>query len=204
MSRRRPGATLIEVLVGSGMLLVVLGMVVVVFFPAQAYFRQANEVSEMYGDALQALDRMQVEIEEAGPWLVNATGSNPPALALPSARDANNVFRRDSGGTPDWQKWIVYYVASQGSELVLVRKELSGTFPPNPLPYTIPPSALVAPGAGDKIVARNVSLFRVESSPAPEGGIRCIVELTLSRGGTANKPIHTQRFERAAVARNPE
>lgn len=209
MRRRARGMTLLEILVSSAVALVALAAVFSVFYPAQTFFAQANELSTLYADAMTTLDRLSVEIEEAGPWVTNATSSNPPALALPSARNANNQFQRNTDGTPNWQKWILYYVTSEASGLVLVRKEIAGSFPPTPLPYTIPVGALTAPGADAKVVCRNVSLFRVETVPAPAGGTRCIVELVLSqvtkRVGPGQAPAtHTQRFQRAAVTRNPE
>lgn len=207
--RRLRGMTLQELLISSAVAMIALAAVFTVFYPAQTFFAQANELSTMYADAMTVLDRLSVEIEEAGPWIVDATDANPPALALPSARNAANEFRRKDDGTPDWQKWILYYVAPQGSGLVLVRKELAGSFPPSPLPWTIPPAALADVGSGAKVVARHVSLFRVTTSPAPTGGTRCQVELVLSqitkRLGPGDAPAtHTQRFTRAAVARNPE
>lgn len=207
--RRRRGMTLVEMLVSAAVALVALAAVFSVFYPAQTFFAQANELSTLYADAMTTLDRLSVEIEEAGPWVTNATSANPPALALPSARNANNEFQRNSDGTPRWQKWILYYVSSDASGLVLVRKELAGTFPPSPLPYTIPSTALTPPGAGSKVVCRNVSLFRVETSVAPTGGTRCLVELVLSqitkRLGPGDAPAtHSQRFQRAAVTRNIE
>lgn len=207
--RRRPGMTLVETLVSAAVALVALAAVFSVFYPAQTFFAQANELSTLYAEAMTTLDRLSVEIEEAGPWVTNATSANPPALALPSARNANNEFQRNSDGTPDWQKWILYYVSSDSSGLVLVRKEVAGTFPPSPLPYTIPAGALTPPGPDSKVVCRNVSLFRVETSADPTGGTRCLVELVLSqitkRVGPGDAPAtHSQRFQRAAVTRNVE
>lgn len=207
--RRSRGMTLLEILVSSAVALVALAAVFSVFYPAQTFFAQANELSTLYSDAMTTLDRLSVEIEEAGPWVVNATASNPPALALPSARNAANEFQRKADGTPNWQKWILYYVSTEGAGLVLVRKEYAGTFPPSPLPYTIPAGALTPPAGDAKVVCRNLSLFSVQTTPAPSGGTRCMVELVLSqitkRLGPGDAPAtHTQRFQRAAVTRNPE
>lgn len=209
MRRRGAGFSLVELLVASTVSLTALAAVFSIFFPARTFFQQANETSAMYSDAMTALDRLTVEIEESGPWVVDDTDANPAVLALPSARDGENRFRRKADGTPDWRKWILYYVYADARGLLLLRREVPGTFPPVPEPYRIDPGLLVAPGAGARVACRNLSLFRISSSPAPGGGTTCSIELVLSqetrRPGTAPGPVtHTARFERTAVTRNPE
>lgn len=207
--RRPSGVSLLELLIASALALMALSAAFFSFWPAQDYFQQANQTSALYNQALIALDRLAVEIEEAGPWVVEATSSNPPVLALPSARDAENVFRRTEEGQPAWRKWILYYVSAEASGLVLLRREVPGTFPPDPSPWAIPPALLTPPGHENRIMCRNLSLFRVWALPADSGGLTCQIELVLSQQTRhpvgAEAPLtHTVRFQRTVLTRNPQ
>ncbi len=201
--------TLLEVLLASALGMVALFSAFTAFWPAHDFFQQANQTSGLYSQAMTALDRMAVEIEESGPWLVEATASNPPVLALPSARDEANLFRRDEEGKPAWRKWILYYVSSEASGLCLVRREAGGTFPPESTPWAIPSSLLTPPDQNCRVVCRDLSLFRASTWTAASGLVTCRVELVLSQQtrhpAGADKPLtHTARFQRTAITRNPE
>lgn len=203
--RRPEGSSLVEVLISGSIGLVILGAVFGVFAAARTFFQQANEVSGFYEDAVKTLHRLALELEESNGWLINQTGSNPPALAFPSARDTQKRFVRDAEGRPAWSRWILYYVASQGSDLVLVRKEYGGLFPPTP-PVSIPAQLLTPPLGVDQIVARDLSLFEVTTTHLDDGRQRCQVQLLLSRPTRRPDGVtvtHTQRFQRAVIVRNP-
>ncbi len=207
--RRPAGMSVVELLIASGVGMLALAAAFFSFWPAHDFFQQANQTSALYNQALVALDRLAVEIEEAGPWVVEATSSNPPVLALPSARDAENVFRRTEDGKPAWRKWILYYVSADSSGLVLLRREVPGVFPPDPTPWMVPQALLTPPGSENRVVCRNLSLFRVVATQADSGGLTCQVELVLSQQtrhpvGALAPLTHTARFQRTALTRNLE
>lgn len=122
----------------------------------------------------------------------------PHALALPSARDTANNFVTDPGtGFPMWQKWIIYYLYPEpdGIGNQLVRKIVSGSFPPDPIPWTIPLSEISSLSGNYKIIAHNVSQFEVLTMYSYDEVPYFIVSLKLTKsGGQEETTIATQRI----------
>lgn len=128
--RRGSGMTLVEMLVT----LSILGFFAAGAVGVLASAKASWQASVGQTDVRQALQvgtyRMAEELRDShSAFLTDNTRSLPPALAFPSAYDAQGRFVTGSEGQPVWQKYVLYYIPA-GTDRLL-RRELF-TVPADP------------------------------------------------------------------------
>ncbi len=163
----RRGASLVELLVCSGLLgLLMLGVLAVMVANNQ-YLRNSELRLDMQREALQSLGQMTRELTESNRYAINV---EPDAMVFASPRDMSSRITFDSRGRLQWHKYVCYYrdpdFAGSGTAC-LVRKVL-----PLPTPaIDVPPAPSVSsvrdnPGLTPKVVAHYVESFTPELTPA--------------------------------------
>ncbi len=140
--RRGSGMTLVEMLVT----LSILGFFAAGAVGVLASAKASWQASVGQTDVRQALQvgtlRIAEELRDShSAFLTDNTGSLPPALAFPSAFDAQGRFVTGSEGQPVWQKYVLYYIPA-GTDRLLRREVF--TVPTDPAAPAVLTAADVA------------------------------------------------------------
>ncbi len=162
MSTARKGATLVEVMVTSCLLLIVLlGVQRLVAFGLR-YWQVAREGEQTHQEALVALGRMESELCETRRDLVQSSvGALPapyPYVMFPSP---GSPFTYDDGEL-EWHKWIAFYLRDRD----LVQAEVAFT-PATEPPAARPPLRAFVDSGTERVVARSVESFSVADGTYP-------------------------------------
>jgi len=169
---RRRGATLVEILVGAGLLLLLLGVLFSVLIPAMKTWARSERHSEAQQAALLVSTRVARDYQFANPESVYVrqlpvTLPDGPArqdlLIFLSSLDENGQVAFDDGGDPLWQRRIVVYYDADRKQ---VRSQEIGLEP-----ATVEPDPLVldtfTPTPKDRIVARGVRSLAFDLDKPP-------------------------------------
>ncbi len=123
--------TLVEVLVTSGILVILISLVVVLLLRTKtAWQASATRASSRQG--LQEISwRVAREVQGSNPtFLTDGSTSGLEAFSFVSARGPSGTFVTDDQATPAWQMHVVYYLAPGTTRLL--RKEIPRDFAANP------------------------------------------------------------------------
>ncbi len=119
------GVTLPEVLVGSALSLVILGLLVALFVPIKVACITGDNKAEVNMNAFRSLAVLKNELHDSSSVSVTydlaVTPSSPAALSFMTAYDQYGTFVTGADGKPLWQGYTIYYLPS-GTDKLLKKK----------------------------------------------------------------------------------
>lgn len=164
----RRGMSLVEILVGSALLLMLFGLIVMLLLPGWRAWTKSEGRSDVSQNAIVVMGRVSTDFRNAhasSVWAETRAVTDPvdgrPArhdyviFLVALDYDGNIVVSPD--GDPIWQKRIVFYHDGEA-------QQVRSTEIPLPAPTTEPSPLVVksyTPTAKDRVVARNVRSFEL-------------------------------------------
>jgi len=138
---REKGITLAETMVYAVLLGIVLTGIYGVFISSMKYYRTGEIRTVLHQNALKAMSKLFGDMTGTqGSSITVETSQNPPGIIFVSARNSNGNYEFDSDGQLKWQKWVCYYLKSDGKgNYDLMLKESPITTPssdPGTCPYS--------------------------------------------------------------------
>jgi type II secretory pathway component PulJ len=131
-SRNRTGYTLVELMISSGLLLLMLGGAYQALVVSSQYQKKLQDTSQIQQETMTVLSKLQRALAAASAESIEVS-PDLQSIRFVSAENDQGYFRAHSSGSPLWQRWICYY--QDGNQLV--RKE--DGFPSTPtVPLTLP------------------------------------------------------------------
>lgn len=131
-SRNRTGYTLVELLISSGLLLLMLGGAYQALVVSSQYQKKLQDTSQIQQETMTVLSKLQRALAAASAESIEVS-PDLQSIRFVSAENDQGYFRAHSSGSPLWQRWICCY--QDGNQLV--RKE--DGFPSTPtVPLTLP------------------------------------------------------------------
>lgn len=189
---RSRGFTVIEMLVVSGLMLVLLGALYLVFALGLRYSRQAHVYSHLQQQSALALQHLTRELSnalpdqfESSPGVLTGTPASYtaipyawfPSTGLPAPSNVIAAYDQVSGSL-QLQKWVCFYLDAGNAELVRSEQTFTGGPVCQPLGTLSPtPSLALFQGCGGlqrKVLARSITRLDIELGD----GNNCHIELT--------------------------
>lgn len=132
LSRRLPGATLVEVLVYSVLVILILAGVYASYRLARDYYSAAQVEIEAQQCALDAALGVSQELAHAaGDSLV--VSESPPAILFLSAKTDTGPFLHDEAtGQLLWQRWVLLYLDAGSQKIKRLERVLEAPIPELP------------------------------------------------------------------------
>jgi hypothetical protein len=179
MRRFRRGATLIELLIASGALMVLLGLIYQMMVAAQRYKENCDSKVALQEEVMKALSSISRELVESNRYGVNADVANSGVIfSTPRGKDGRVLF--DSTGRLLWRKTVLYYFNSAESKIMRKSVEIS----PAEVDVPAPPTVLSLrdnAGVDGHQVAKNIEKFKVEAQADGTFSIEVKGQLVLFR-----------------------
>ena len=158
------GLSLVEMMIYMTLLVLIAGSALIVVVMANRFFNSTIDNNAVQREAQITMLRISHELEESkqGKVLVE-----PEGIIFLSPRTKKEEFNYDYGGDGllVWQKWVCYYVDSQGGKQKLCRAEAylkdPTTDPPDP---TLTTADFKNLSTRPEIVAHDLLAFEVEDS----------------------------------------
>lgn len=123
----RPGFTLVETLVTILLFLLIAGILFMMIVKSKTAMQSAVTRSSSRQDLQVVFWKIAQEIRYSDvAYITDGSVSGLKAFSFISAQDSANKFILNADGTPNWQKYVIYYVPS-GADKVL-RKEIYADF----------------------------------------------------------------------------
>ncbi|MBI3927886.1 MAG: hypothetical protein HY319_20260 [Armatimonadetes bacterium] len=198
-ARSRRGVTLLELLIASGLVLLVALSVLALFEAGVRYVRESEARLDIQRDALVAMALVTQELSESNP-VAFRTDPDPPGVVFGSPRNLEGTLIVDSSGKLIWQKFICYYLEDSGAERRLIRKErmldptVRVSFPPAPGAGLSTADFLVLPIPA-RTIAGGIESFAVTPSTQVD------IELTAARRDWKGRDFRV-RLQSSVLMRN--
>ncbi len=122
--RRRRGATLLELIIVSGILSIVVVSVGTLIRVSVDYYFYSNDQIEVQRRSLLSLNLLTQELSFSNINTVKEDGGPNPGLIFASAAAPTGGLSRDVSGRLVWSRWISYYVDTVNERPTLIRKEI--------------------------------------------------------------------------------
>lgn len=152
---RRPGLTLVEVLISAGLLGLVMAGVYATLVLSMRYQRKLSDSVDTFNQALLATTRMS---QALGTGSQSSMVVEPEGFAFVSAQPPGGPFTHDASGRLEFHKFVFFYLEQEK----LYRGEVALPAPVTTAPATPTLAALrTAPGASKVLVAEGVELLQV-------------------------------------------
>ncbi len=122
-TRSKRGATLVEILIAIGLLMVILAATSYLITACLRHYRHTDSSVQVQATALKAITLLERDLREtnAASFRIFTT---PPGVVFASPRLPDKTIDfEDTSLLPLWQKWVCYYLEPVGTESNLVRKE---------------------------------------------------------------------------------
>ena len=135
--RSRRGASLIETLIYTALMVLILGVALLLFNYTRDISSQANKGFALGQDLDSPIHRLRHDLRETALQSVRFERvSGNPTLSMASARDKDENFTVNRFGAPDWNGWVVYTLrAAEAGMGQLVRYRVE---PDKPGVYPVP------------------------------------------------------------------
>lgn len=157
---RKKGFTIAEILVYSGIALLVMLLVYGAFQGGVDLQSRADAQVDIQDSTREILLKMGKELEESNTLTV-AVYTSPQGIVFGSPRDPGDQLQFDSDGYITWYKYICYYVDSDPTSptgFSLYRKELPMAYPTTtPSTSSWDPDYFKVSSAYRKLISKNVS-----------------------------------------------
>ncbi|MDQ7824872.1 MAG: hypothetical protein RDV48_18885 [Candidatus Eremiobacteraeota bacterium] len=163
-SRKSRGATLVELIIGVGLMALILTLCSALFVSSWRRFHETNVMSDLHNSAVIGLDRFGRDLREtaASSMIYDNDGKY---WILAEARNNGGTYMRDTGSQAQWQYWACYYLfedrslspADGGEKIYLLAKKkalFDATSATGPAP-----ASFTSDISGAVIVAKNVKAF---------------------------------------------
>ncbi len=194
-SRRRPeerGATLVELMIASGLLMLVMTSVSLLIRASSRHYMVMDASLDLQKESVLAANWVTREMAESNQNSVTyyPPGTGHEGVTVGSPRTVTGGMQYTSGGALVWQKRVCFYIDTVANKSVLQRMEWplnpKTTYPPRiydigqfPGPANTP-AYFLGLGAPRRLVAKNVDRLIVDTSVAP---IAVTLELSSMRHG---------------------
>lgn len=173
LSRRPPGASLVEIIVACGIVGLIMASAMALIIASYRHHLDGDTSATLNDRVLATVTTMQRELKDGhrGSSLIF---SSPVGIVFASARLPDQKIAYDEDNLqPIWQKWVCYYVEPAEIDFQLVRKEepltAPGTTPPV-VPSSKDTEYFRSSVSGGRVVARGVTeLELVDGSPLTLG-----------------------------------
>jgi type II secretory pathway pseudopilin PulG len=138
---KKPGISLIELIVTLGILSVVMVGAALIFQEGMQLFRTHQATADSQIAALKALSKITTEVVNATPDLAksyNTASGSPPGIVFASPiMDSGGARFDDFTGQIYWQKWVCYYFEPDPSggddgKIFRAEEDIPDESPPNP------------------------------------------------------------------------
>lgn len=163
-SRLRRAATLLELIIVTGLLSIVMVSVGTLIRVSVDYYFYSNDQIEVQRRSLLSLSLLTQELSFSNINTVKEDAGPNPGLIFASAAGPTGGFSRDVSGRLIWNRWISYYVDTVNDRPTLMRKETpivdGSTHIPDVSPLTVE-IFREEPDAG-RIMAAGVTNVRAE------------------------------------------
>lgn len=177
-SVRPTGATVLEVLISSGLFVFVLGIVYASLQMGLDAYRRTERFATIQQQAMRGIRYVSEDLASAPRAGVSLTSGT--AIVL-SARRADGAVQFGADGHPMWQGWVTYRL--QGGDLVRRETPISPT-PDVPDPVPSLSAILAMPATEERAVAHDVTALEFVL-----GTTSAEVRLTASEGDPANRTL---------------
>lgn len=173
--------TILETIVAMGLLSLLMSSLYLLLLYGMRYRQQSEVYQQVHQQANVGLRKITTELAASNISTVSF-GASPPhliflSLERPLADPNRNVYTYSATGSPEWQKWVCFYVDEAADELwraEIVPAGVPITLPPAPAPPALSAFQAVAP-PDRYVVARNV-----ETMSAGPGAIAQTVDLSVT------------------------
>jgi prepilin-type N-terminal cleavage/methylation domain-containing protein len=179
--RRRAGMSLVELSVGSVVLLIVLGAAYAVFTFSARYYERITIRSDMQRTAILTITRLRQALQETNGFSIEIPSSE--ALIFLAPRTLDNTFTTALDGGPLWSSVVCIRHDTSGETGRILRQQDAIT----PVPEAISPLGLVPPRdltyflnastTSNRVVARHVSRFEVAKTGTVNNAVSIQFEL---------------------------
>lgn len=113
--RSRRGFTLVEMIISSGLLMLLLTLVLAVYLTSHRVWAKGSNSQEVLGDAGVVAGYLDAELQRSTYDSVSIS-PDKQALVFLTAKDENGHTSATVDGRPIWNRWMLYYV--NGSSLL--------------------------------------------------------------------------------------
>ena len=170
--------TLVELIISSGLLLLMLGGAYQALVVSSQYQKKLQDSSQIQQETMTVLSKLQRALA-AGTAESIEVSTDLQALRFVSAENSQGYFQAHSSGSPLWQRWICFYL--EGNQLI--RKEDPFAATPT-VPTTLP---LIDDIKLDTTYRKTVLSEQVQSIQFLDGATTLVVRLqTLSSARRPN------------------
>ena len=170
------GATLLELMIASALILIVLSVSLSLILSCVRYFRETDGAVQVHDTVLSAITKLERDLKESNPSSFQIYAA-PQGVVFASPRLPDNTLDFDDTSLlPLWQKRVCYYLEPAGAEFNLVRKE--EFLPPasvsdTPPPPTVDTAYFQANVSTGGVVARGVTRFDWVAGPPVQVTLAC-------------------------------
>lgn len=116
------GYTLIEVVVAGAVTVFLVFIFFDIVILARKYLTIIDVKAEVQVNVKLGMDKVLMEAENSKFTTFTINNNLPKAVSFLSAYDSDGIYRTDSYGRPVWQKYVVFYLTANSSNLL--RKEI--------------------------------------------------------------------------------
>ncbi|MGV8118785.1 MAG: hypothetical protein AB2L14_03370 [Candidatus Xenobiia bacterium LiM19] len=182
MKRKRISSafTIMELLIVMFIISMISGIIIEMTVCSKKTFQAISDRSGSGLDLMVSAWKISGDIKSCSrKYICDGSTGNLQAFSLISARDRNGRYSLKSDGTPNWQAYVIYYIAPGTSKLM--RKEEFVDFASDPTlltPHTIDELKKKMDGSGRKVVT-SIKSIRLVPSAGGESAASLFVETEL-------------------------